>query len=129
MHRRHRSVALVTLLILGVMVAACVPDANRPESCDAGAVSFATTLVEERLEPSTFDVCVGQEVSIEFDIQRNAILHLHGFDDQVPAREVRSGETVTFAFEATRSGQFPIAIHTVDGPAEATVGTLTVHEP
>ncbi len=57
------------------------------------------------------------------------MLHLHGYDDQVPATEVRAGQETVFAFDAVRSGQFPIALHTTDGPAEIDVGTLTVHEP
>jgi hypothetical protein len=41
---------------------------------------------------------------------------------------VRSGENLSLTFAASRAGQFPIEIHTTDGPAEAQVGTLVVHE-
>jgi hypothetical protein len=73
-------------------------------------------------------VCRGQEVTIRVTVERDAVFHLHGYDEELPAREVRAGEDVTLTFAATRAGQFPIEIHTTDGPAEAQVGTLVVHE-
>jgi hypothetical protein len=76
-----------------------------------------------------FDVCRGQQVTITFTIQRDGILHLHGYDDLLQAREVRAGQTVDFKFTAAHAGQFPIALHTTDGPSETTVGTLIVNEP
>jgi hypothetical protein len=47
----------------------------------------------------------------------------------VAATEVQAGETLDLELTAVRSGQFPIALHTEDGPAEVTVGILIVHEP
>ena len=64
-----------------------------------------------------------------FTIERDGVLHLHGYDDQVSATEVRAGQETVFEFEAVRSGVFPIALHTLDGPAEVPVGSLIVHEP
>jgi hypothetical protein len=91
-------------------------------------VTRDATLVDERMEPATLEVCRDQDVTLRLDVRRDAIFHLHGYDAEAPAREVTAGETVTIVFKAARSGQFPIAIHTVDGPAEATVGSLIVHE-
>jgi hypothetical protein len=119
----------IPIALLTAVLAACVPSTNLPTTCHDPSVAFAATLVEERLEPATFDVCRGQQVTITFTIQRDGILHLHGYDDLLPAREVRAGQTVDFAFEAVHAGQFPIAVHTTDGPADATVGTLIVNEP
>jgi hypothetical protein len=127
-HGRSRG-ALAMTLLTAVLVAACVPNAGLPETCHDPAVSFEATLVRERLEPATFDACREQQVSITITIERDGILHLHGYDDQEPAIEVRAGDEVTFDIQAVRSGAFPIALHTTDGPAEVTVGTLTVHEP
>ncbi|MGH2454867.1 MAG: hypothetical protein ACRDHD_01210 [Candidatus Limnocylindria bacterium] len=117
------------LIVAAGALAACVPQTSLPDDCDAAAVSRQATLVEERMEPAALEVCRDQEVTITFTIQRDAVLHIHGYDDQAPAREVRSGETVELTLDTVRSGQFPIAIHTTDGPAEATAGTLVVHEP
>jgi hypothetical protein len=115
-------------IAIALVLAGCVPSANLPENCDADAVTIQATLVEERLEPSSLEVCRGQQVTIELTVERDAVFHLHGYDEEVPARQVTAGEDLTLEFEASRAGQFPIAIHTTDGPAEATVGTFIVHE-
>jgi methionine-rich copper-binding protein CopC len=124
--RRLAVLALALTLTMGL--AACVPAGNVPDDCDAAAATRNVTLVEERLEPATLEACRGQELTIQVAVERDAILHIHGYDAEAPAQQVEAGETVTIAFQAVRAGQFPIAIHTTDGPAEATVGTLVVHE-
>ena len=121
--------ALLSILAAGgLLLAGCVPGTDLPETCDDESVTIQATLVEERLEPSTLEVCRGQEVTIELTVERDAVFHLHGYDEELPAREVRSGENLSLTFAASRAGQFPIEIHTTDGPAEAQVGTLVVHE-
>ena len=115
--------------LLAAVLAACVPATSLPATCHDPSVHFAATLAGERLEPSSFDACRDQEVTITFTIQRDGILHLHGYDDLLQAREVRTGQTVDFTFKAAHAGQFPIALHTTDGPAETIVGTLIVNEP
>lgn len=124
---RHGAATLAGTVLLAT--AACVPATSLPEDCDTASVQRQATLSGESLDPSSIQVCKGQQVTIDFTIQRDAVLHLHGYDAQVPAQEVHTGETVTFAFDADQAGEFPIEIHTHDGPAEATVGTLVVNEP
>jgi hypothetical protein len=119
----------IRIALLTMALAACVPSTSLPATCHDPSVALAATLVGERLEPATFHVCRGQRVTITFTIQRDGILHLHGYDDQLGAQEVREGQTIDFSFEAVRAGQFPIALHTADGPAEVDVGTLVVNEP
>jgi hypothetical protein len=119
--------ALLALALL-LPATACIPATGLPDDCDEEQVTREATLVELRLEPASLDVCRGQEVSLVLTVERDAILHIHGYDAEAPAQQVVAGETRTIAFEAVRAGQFPIAIHTTDGPAEANVGTLTVHE-
>jgi hypothetical protein len=120
---------LLAASFLAALLTACVGDAGLPATCHDPEVSFAATLSDELLEPASFDACRGQAVTITFTVERDGVLHLHGYDDEVPATEVRAGEVTVFEFDAVRSGQFPIALHTIDGPAEITVGGLTVHEP
>jgi hypothetical protein len=127
--RPSRIGGAILVALLTTVVFACVPAANLPATCHDPSVQFTATLVEERLEPTTFDACRGQQVTITFTIQRNGILHLHGYDDLLQAREVRAGQAIDFSFKAVHAGQFPIALHTSDGPAEVTVGTLTVNDP
>lgn len=126
---RHRAASLLAVPLLAAMLVACVGDAGLPATCHDSSVDFAATLSDEHLEPAELNACRGQAVTITFTIERDGVLHLHGYDDQVPATEVRSGQETVFELEAVRSGVFPIALHTTDGPAEVTVGTLIVHEP
>jgi len=126
---RGRAALLAAPALLAAVLTACVGDAGLPATCHDPSVGFEATLSDEHLEPSSFNACRGQEVTITFTIERDGVLHLHGYDDQVPATEVRAGQETVFEFDAVRSGQFPIALHTTDGPAEVTVGALTVHEP
>ena len=121
------SVAAAVMLV--ALLTACVGDAGLPSTCHDPSVEFATTLSDEHLEPAEFNACRDQAVTITFTIERDGVLHLHGYDDEVPATEVRAGQETVFDFDAVRSGVFPIALHTTDGPAETTVGTLIIHEP
>jgi hypothetical protein len=117
------------MTLAAALVAGCVPNAGLPETCHDPSVRLEATLADERLEPAALDACREQRVTIALRIERDGILHLHGYDDQVAAMEVRAGEEVELTFEAVRSGAFPLALHTSDGPAEVNVGTLTIHEP
>ncbi|HEY8178909.1 MAG TPA: hypothetical protein VIH33_00790 [Candidatus Limnocylindria bacterium] len=126
---RGRVRMLATAALLVGLLTACVGDAGLPPTCHDPSVSLMATLSDEHLEPATLEACRGQSVTITFTIERDGVLHLHGYDDQLSATEVRAGQKAVFAFEAVRSGQFPIALHTTDGPAEVNVGALTVHEP
>jgi hypothetical protein len=115
-------------VLVAVVVSACVPQVVLPATCQEPAVVLHTTLADDRLTPGTLEVCRDQLVTLMVDIQRDGVFHLHGYDDQVDATEVRVGQTLNVEFTAVRSGQFPIALHTTDGPAEVTIGTLIVHE-
>ena len=126
---RRRAAGLAAAVLLAVPLSACVGDAGLPPTCHDPSVDFAATLSDEHLQPASFDACRGQAVTITFTIERDGVLHLHGYDDQVSATEVRAGQETVFEFDAVRSGVFPIALHTMDGPAEVTVGSLIVHEP
>lgn len=106
----------------------CVPAVNLPATCADPSVSYSTTLADDRLEPATFEACRDQGVTITVAVERDGILHLHGYDDLLAAQEVRAGDEIELSFNATHVGQFPIALHPQDGPAELTVGTLIVHD-
>jgi hypothetical protein len=110
------------------IVGACVPQVDLPATCDDPSVTLHATLADEHLTPATLEVCRDQRVTLVVDVQRDGVFHLHGYDDQAAATEVRAGQTLSLELTAVRSGQFPIALHTTDGRAEATIGTLIVHE-
>ena len=113
-----------------ILLGGCVAAIERPSDCDAPAVEREATLTgTHRLEPQDITVCRGQAVTLAVDVQTDGVLHLHGYDDQASAVEVTAGTPVTLEFDAVRSGQFVIELHTSDGPAGLGVGILTVDEP
>jgi hypothetical protein len=46
----------------------------------------------------------------------------------VPATDVTDGEDLHLEFTATRTGQFPIELHTDAAPQGVAVGIFTVHD-
>ena len=116
------------LLIVALAVAGCVSD-TRPETCDAASVTIEMTLTATDLTPSDPAVCRDQEVTLVVDSETDGVLHIHGYDEAVPATTVHEGDTITLDFTASRSGQFPIELHPGDDPEGIAVGIFTVHEP
>jgi hypothetical protein len=122
--------ACLVLAGLALAVAGCVSDAGPDaESCGLPSVHVALALTDDGLEPGTPSVCRDQAVHLSVESEVDGILHIHGYDSEVPAFEVRSGETAEVSFAATRSGQFPVEFHAADDPRGVGVGVFTVHEP
>jgi hypothetical protein len=116
------------LLLVVALTASCVPQADLPADCSASAVQRQATLAGEGLKPPSIDVCRGQQVTLVINVQRDGVLHLHGYDVELPETELHAGTTAHLGFTAVRSGQFPIELHSADG-TEVEVGIFTVHEP
>jgi hypothetical protein len=112
---------------LVVMAAACV-DGGTPTDCDAPAVTRAARLADGRLVPQNVAVCRGQQVTLILEVGQDGIFHVHGYDDALPATEVRAGETTELEFTADRAGQFVIELHAMGADEGGEVGILTVHE-
>jgi hypothetical protein len=122
--------ATVAFALAGFLLAAagCVPQSDLPSDCDASQVERTATLAGQQLDPDAIDVCRGQRVTLNVTTQRDGVLHLHGYDDQGAAVQIRTGETAHLVFTASRAGQFPMEMHDANGSSEE-VGILTVHEP
>ena len=118
----------VLLLAVAVGLAGCVSD-TRPEACDAESVTIDLALTATDLTPDDPTVCRDQEVTLVVDSDADGVLHIHGYDEAVPATTVHAGDTVTLEFTASRSGQFPIELHASDDPEGIVLGIFTVHEP
>jgi hypothetical protein len=112
---------------IGLSTTGCVEQAQLPSDCTQAAVTRNAKLTADGLQPRNIDVCRGQQVTIAVEIGADGVLHIHGYDEQ--AKEVRVGQTVTFAFPAVRSGQFVIELHTTEAPGGLNMGVFTVHEP
>ena len=118
---------LVSLCLLAVLgPAGCI--GGRPDCAELpGRIEL--TLTADTLEPSDPAACRGQEVTLVITPEADGILHIHGYDTEVPATELTAGEPVEVAFIATRSGQFPIEFHPAEDSRGVSVGLFTVHEP
>jgi hypothetical protein len=121
--RLATTVALASLLFTAT---ACVQQSNLPSDCDASQVERAATLTDGGLAPDGFDVCKGQAVTLTINVKVSGTLHLHGYDDQVPEKDVAAGDVAKLSFTASRSGQFPLELH--KGQDEIELAILTVHE-
>ncbi|MDQ2689091.1 MAG: hypothetical protein M3Y29_02300 [Chloroflexota bacterium] len=116
-------VAAVSLLLV-----ACVSE-SRPATCDEPSVTIELELSTDGLSPTNPAVCRDQGVTLEIASEVDGIIHIHGYDAQVAATEVISGETLRLEFIAERAGQFPIELHPADDPRGVDVGIFSVHEP
>jgi hypothetical protein len=116
------------LLALLLVLAACVAE-HRPEGCADPSVTIDLTLTASSLTPQNPSACRDQDVTLVVTSEADGVLHIHGYDEEVPATTVSSGQDVTLEFQATRSGQFPIEIHTDDHPEGVGIGIFTVYEP
>ena len=118
-------IALAGLFVL-IGVAGCIgPDAD----CAALPTRIELTLTADGLTPPSPTVCRDREVTLVVDSDIDGFLHIHGYDDQVPATTVEAGDVIELAFTAVRSGQFPIELHTDEDTQGISLGFFTVNEP
>jgi hypothetical protein len=116
----------VLALACAVLLAGCV--GGRP-ACESLPGAIELTLTADSLTPSSPAVCRGTDVTLTVTSEVDGVVHIHGYDAEVPATEVSTGETLELAFTAVRSGQFPIELHPDEDPQGVSVGIFTVHEP
>lgn len=126
---RHPLAAVSTLVLVLVTGAACVPSTTLPSTCSEAAVTISATLSDNGMQPSQFDVCRDQEVTITVASQVAGELHFHGYDTDIPEQELQAGQSVTVKFTASHVGQFSVELHPADGSDEREVAKLVVQEP
>ncbi len=83
------SAGLATIVLLGLAAAACVPSTG--VDCSDPAVTIDATVTESAMEPSAISVCRGQDVTLVVTSETDGVLHIHGYDDQVPATRPHPG--------------------------------------
>ncbi|MGH2445004.1 MAG: hypothetical protein ACRDGD_03070 [Candidatus Limnocylindria bacterium] len=122
--------ARAAVAALVVVATACVTD-NRPDdaACSAPSVELAVTVTVDSMTPNDPAVCREQEVTLTVSSEVDGVLHIHGYDDAVPATPVSDDEETILEFTADRSGQFPVEMHANDDPEGVNIGIFTVHEP
>ena len=116
----------VVALLGATALAGCI---GGPPACEARPVEIELTLTADTLTPSDPAVCRGSDVTLRVTPEVDGVLHIHGYDAEVPATPVTQGEVIELAFIAERSGQFPIELHTDADAQGVNVGLFTVHEP
>ncbi len=119
---------LLVAILTGCLLAACVEE-SRPSDCDADAVEIGVALTATAMTPSAPMACRGQQVTMLVASEIDAVFHIHGYDEAVPATDVAAGDVTRLEFTAEREGQFTIEIHPADDPRGVEVGILTVHAP
>lgn len=119
---------LPLLTVLMVVATGCIPTGPDVD-CESPSVRVELSLSGEALDPASPAVCRDQEVALVVQSDVDGVLHIHGYDSEVPAFEVRAGEQADISFVAGRSGQFPVEFHAMDDPRGVEVGIFTVHEP
>jgi hypothetical protein len=97
--------------------------------CAALPTRIELTLTADGLTPPNPTVCRDRVVTLVVTTEVDGVLHIHGYDEQVPATTVEAGEVTELAFTAVRSGQFPIELHTDEDTQGVSLGIFTVNEP
>ena len=118
--------SFVAGMLLAVALAGCI---GGDPDCAALPTRIELTLTADRLTPSSPAVCRDREVTLVVTSEVDGFIHLHGYDDEVPATAVTAGEVTELVFTASRSGQFPIELHTDENTVGVALGVFTVHEP
>ena len=120
----------VLLVALAVLMAACVSDSGPdPAACAAESIELDLRLTADALTPENPSVCHDQDVTLRITSEVDGFIHIHGYDEIVPATEVADGDTLELTFLAERAGLFPIELHPAVAPEGVSVGIFTVNEP
>ena len=98
--RMRTVVLLVSIAIL--TLAGCVGDRGSVD-CSADDVTMELTLTADSLTPDDPTACRGQRVTLRVDSEADAVFHIHGYDEAVPATEVAAGEDDALEFTAARA--------------------------
>lgn len=123
---RRPIAAVLAAAVLMLLAAGCI---GGSPSCAALPTEIELALTVETLTPSDPAVCRDRDVTLTVSSEVDGVLHIHGYDDQVPATTVTAGEAAELTFTASRSGQFSIELHTDENTQGVSLGIFTVHEP
>jgi hypothetical protein len=119
--------SLATIFVLSLLLAGC--DRSDGGTCAEPTVDIAATVTDSAMDPSAISVCRGQDVTIDVASETDGILHIHGYDEQVPAVALEPGQSKTLEFTADVAGQFIIELHARSGQESTEIAVLTVNEP
>ncbi len=117
---------MAALVLVAVLTLGCNPFGG---ACPEPTITLAATVSDTAMDPSSLTACRGQDVVLEVTSETDGVLHIHGYDEQVPAVPLEPGEERRLEFTADAAGQFIIELHARSGDASTEIGVLTVNEP
>lgn len=112
--------------VLAITLGGCI---GADPACTSLPTRIELRLSADTLTPADPAVCRDREVTLAVTPEIDGVLHIHGYDEQVPATTVRAGRVTELVFTAARNGQFPIELHRNGDTSGVNVGIFTVHEP
>lgn len=121
-----RSARIGVAALLLAAVSGCLPGGS---GCDDLPDRVEITVSADGMTPSQPAVCRDRDVTLAVTPEVSGVLHVHGYDEDLPATTIVSGEPIELSFRSSRSGQFPVELHTDADPQGIDVGIFTVHEP
>ncbi len=121
---RIARLAVATLFLAAA--SGCLPGGA---GCDDLPDRVDITVTADGMAPSQPAVCRDRDVTLAVTPEVSGVLHVHGYDEDLPATTIVEGEPIELSFRSSRSGQFPVELHTEADPQGIDVGIFTVHEP
>jgi len=112
-----RSIAVILLtLVLGVGLPASAHDGTAqgasPAALSGLPVDHASVTVNpEAGSAQTIEATQGRQLILTIFGAGAGVLHLHGYDIEIPAA---AGEPAILTFDAVHAGRFPVSMHVTD---------------
>jgi hypothetical protein len=123
---RHQR-ALIGLAAVMSVLSAC----NSAPSglCDTTSLSLEVRVTAGAMEPSTMNMCQGQDVTLTLHSEVPGIFHVHGFEEWLPPVAVEAGQSLTLEFTPEVPGQYLVHLHDQQSGGETEIGLFAVYEP
>lgn len=115
--------------VAALFLAAASGCVSSGSACDDLSDRVEITVTADGLVPSQPAVCRDRDVTLAVTPEVSGVLHVHGYDEDLPATTIVEGEPIELSFRSSRSGQFPVELHTDADAQGIDVGIFTVHEP
>lgn len=107
----HKALLAVLGLLVSFVLAGCAPDADLETATPSAAdTPIQITLSGGRVSPNgeRVNLHFGDRVTLVITSDRDDILHVHGFDTEIP---VKAGKKTTATLLADRTGRYEVESH------------------
>lgn len=122
--RHHRP--FIGLAVVVWVLSAC---SSAPSGlCDTTRLSLEVTVTSGAMEPSTMNMCQGQDVTLTLHSDVPGIFHVHGFEEWLAPIAVEAGQSQTLQFTPEVPGQYLVHLHDQISGGETEIGVFAVYE-